>query len=113
MRGATARPAGRAFIRKISIHAPREGSDSTEAALNRQWQRISIHAPREGSDGRQCHNAIMPYRISIHAPREGSDGTVGLFVPYAVFLSTLPVRGATLFPVACFGSTGNFYPRSP
>ena len=36
------------------------------------------------------------YRISIHAPREGSD-EIGPYSAYAiaVFLSTLPVRGAT------------------
>ena len=33
----------------ISIHAPREGSDSLESAVRRCYS-ISIHAPREGSD---------------------------------------------------------------
>ena len=36
------------------------------------WNKISIHAPREGSDGKEMahHNHL---EISIHAPREGSD----------------------------------------
>jgi len=60
------------------------------------FQRISIHAPREGSD-RLFKNSIVNYNISIHAPREGSDG----FSPISsisgeAFQSTLPVRGATI-----------------
>ena len=33
----------------ISIHAPREGSDSVPRH-NKRFRNISIHAPREGSD---------------------------------------------------------------
>ena len=36
-------------------------------------QRISIHAPREGSDGRVLGCPLDLLHISIHAPREGSD----------------------------------------
>ena len=39
------------FLEDISIHAPREGGDST-VARSGTWPRISIHAPREGGDGR-------------------------------------------------------------
>ena len=35
---------------------------------------ISIHAPREGSDSRFSCEQIPQIEISIHAPREGSDG---------------------------------------
>ena len=35
---------------KISIHAPREGSDLMEVTYGRTLCLISIHAPREGSD---------------------------------------------------------------
>ena len=38
----------------ISIHAPREGSDSCSGNVYPQSQKISIHAPREGSDGGQA-----------------------------------------------------------
>ena len=37
------------MLNKISIHAPREGSDLFGLSLSVQM-RISIHAPREGSD---------------------------------------------------------------
>ena len=77
----------------------------------------SIHAPREGSD-KMCNLLDIDATISIHAPRAGSDpcrrGPAGgpadfyprspcgerptldvAFVFPALFLSTLPVRGAT------------------
>ena len=57
---------------------------------------ISIHAPREGSDVQQGDSTLLIV-ISIHAPREGSDDKFDA-LPAAIkqFLSTLPVRGATL-----------------
>ena len=57
---------------EISIHAPREGSDSMRQSSPLRGLGISIHAPREGSD---CHeNTAGKWQaISIHAPREGSD----------------------------------------
>ena len=80
----------------ISIHAPREGGDSSQLRLFRPIY-ISIHAPREGGDcasRRGCcptntfqstppargatkfaGNMYILYDISIHAPREGGDGT--------------------------------------
>ena len=81
---------------RISIHAPREGSDPPKAGGDRLpgvflstlpargatsstplptgRTKISIHAPREGSDSRQ-HKEGSTMLISIHAPREGSDDT--------------------------------------
>ena len=71
VRGATAgRPAG-SPRRRISIHAPREGSDE-EFEIHTYDKDISIHAPREGSDGNGVEY-ITFMLISIHAPREGSD----------------------------------------
>ena len=71
-RGATFAGADLQAIQKISIHAPREGSDSLCWVLAGPPWCISIHAPREGSDG----VVFLPrpqFFISIHAPREGSD----------------------------------------
>ena len=57
---------------RISIHAPREGSDRQGGGNCQLAVRISIHAPREGSDS--TPTVKRWYRgISIHAPREGSD----------------------------------------
>ena len=64
----------------------------------RDAQMISIHAPREGSDSHQ--EAVSALQaISIHAPREGSDLKLREILrwPCVVFQSTLPVRGATFF----------------
>ena len=56
---------------RISIHAPRVGSDPGSAARSAH-SAISIHAPRVGSD-----TEIIIFApgasISIHAPRVGSD----------------------------------------
>ena len=82
------------LFRKISIHAPREGSDEEVPVINKITG-ISIHAPREGSDQnsapkRSAKTNFYPrsprgerhrfrgglkkwVKISIHAPREGSD----------------------------------------
>ena len=67
-------------------------------AYNDLTEIISIHAPREGSD-RRGQRRGPKLQISIHAPREGSDSLCkpGHTRP-ALFLSTLPVRGATVSP---------------
>ena len=105
--------------RRISIHAPRTGSDESpmiqvmvvahfnprsphgERLARRSYKGfspdISIHAPRTGSDlpflsDNKCHHLI-----SIHAPRTGSDVRLLDFVIHICkFQSTLPARGATL-----------------
>ena len=64
-------------IKKISIHAPREGSDSVPT-LSASWIAISIHAPREGSDN-ASQTSWDVNNISIHAPREGSDITGNIY----------------------------------
>ena len=89
VRGATQQPAEWDQQHPISIHAPREGSDSY-AAYVELGTGISIHAPREGSDGVTLFCKTHG-DISIHAPREGSDGISG----------------------ESKGESKHFYPRSP
>ena len=62
---------------KISIHAPREGSDARCPISERSTAAISIHAPREGSDRCGPEKLRLRFGISIHAPREGSDWRCG------------------------------------
>ena len=57
---------------RISIHAPRAGSDFFATRRGRSMNMISIHAPRAGSDAGARQGARVG-RISIHAPRAGSD----------------------------------------
>ena len=76
---------------------------------------ISIHAPREGSDSFQALRLKEGEKISIHAPREGSDPVK--FSPHnccCIFLSTLPARGATICHIDQWVNVlWHFYPRSP
>ena len=105
-------------IVRISIHAPRTGSDR-QGSRSRETARyfnprsphgerllmalstatminISIHAPRTGSDRYRAGRYNPAERISIHAPRTGSDGiTAALTTRSGLFQSTLPARGAT------------------
>ena len=95
-RGATCLEAAVYGVHGISIHAPREGSDSPFPACPAASFIISIHAPREGSDGATVGQNLFPCTISIHAPREGSDAFLHPVRPVnEEFLSTLPARGAT------------------
>ena len=57
---------------RISIHAPRMGSDTDDIRYS-FWLEISIHAPRMGSDGIPYITNGRAFSISIHAPRMGSD----------------------------------------
>ena len=58
--------------------------------------RISIHAPRVGSDLKHEVEEWKHENISIHAPRVGSDLSQCTFLSHCgKFQSTLPVWGAT------------------
>ena len=74
----------------VSIHAPREGSDLCRSSERRY--RVSIHAPAKGAT--RALDSSKPERVSIHAPREGSDAMSGP-IRTTAFQSTLPAEGAT------------------
>ena len=76
--------------------------------------RISIHAPRVGSDGRELWRELENLKISIHAPRVGSDARViYCYSLYKIFQSTLPVWGATVCTPRKVQHQNDFNPRSP
>ena len=81
--------------RAISIHAPREGSDSLQNSVL-QWGKFQSTLPVRGAT-RSVSPRVRSDFISIHAPREGSDATINqLRLAFQIqFQSTLPVRGAT------------------
>ena len=104
---------------KVSIHAPRGGSDMLRDLQMRSAQVVSIHAPRGGSDiishnvgpKRTRFNPRSPWGerlfasdgkevrlwVSIHAPRGGSDDVEARELGgWNKFQSTLPVGGATV-----------------
>ena len=98
---------------RISIHAPREGSDESAEAMLEKEACISIHAPREGSDAARSELG-KDADISIHAPREGSDDVLGRGGKlHELFQSTLPVRGATFGGGPLPAGPTHFNPRSP
>ena len=80
----------------ISIHAPREGSDSVpsmRSALPGYFNPRSPRRERPYSD----FGFVCSHIISIHAPREGSDAPEEeLPDEEDVFQSTLPAKGATI-----------------
>ena len=113
-----ARPKSTLRHSKISIHAPRMGSDAGRDRIHAVRRGISIHAPRMGSDAlvrvrcsrhREFQSTLpgwgatrAPDRhhllpdISIHAPRMGSDhGLLPWGILLFIFQSTLPGWGAT------------------
>ena len=57
---------------RISIHAPRMGSDITNYALSFCWHRFQSTLPAWGATNPKCVRS-KPLVISIHAPRMGSD----------------------------------------
>ncbi len=103
--------------RGISIHAPREGSDSSGNVCIAKWLSISIHAPREGSDGRGNGSPRPKNNFNPRSPRgerhakakkiqrlinfnprsprgERPDARL-TWTASRPFQSTLPARGAT------------------
>ena len=80
---------------RISIHAAREGGDSSRVRSTVSYI-ISIHAAREGGDdflAQQDHDKT----ISIHAAREGGDTNADKAIKiYKIFQSTPPVKAATI-----------------
>ena len=95
VRGATIGTLYAEGAEKISIHAPRAGSDSV-GWLRPSWcNDISIHAPRAGSDVDISPSAANSFYFNPRSPcGERLGGVLALFAD-AVFQSTLPVRGAT------------------
>ena len=122
---------------RISIHAPRVGSDNGLVFLGlpqgnnfyprsprgerpqQYWHNMCIYChfyPRSPRGERRDAAVLqaLPQAISIHAPRVGSDAR-----PYVrdsktgKFLSTLPAWGATALRWPHQGMRPNFYPRSP
>ena len=55
------------FIRKISIHAPRGGSDQTGGDIHTHTY-ISIHAPRGGSDRYLPFSTQMAFYFNPRSP---------------------------------------------
>ena len=79
----------------ISNHAPHGGSDMGRDSERPDAKCISNHAPHAGSDAAMRFSGSSE-AISIHTPHAGSDhARGGRMFSISLFLSTLPMRGAT------------------
>ena len=115
-RGATKRPAAARMTRHFNPRSPH--GERLVMMRSSEFGKISIHAPRTGSDRADARHGAASAEISIHAPRTGSDrcpmiqtAVVAHFNPRSphgerlnrfshlpcidAFQSTLPARGAT------------------
>ena len=96
-RGATFYPLLACSHKFISIHAPREGGDSS-SVIGLSSIKISIHAPREGGDDvLQCVGGLA-HLISIHAPREGGRRRCSPLRPRSYHFNPRPPRGGRPTP---------------
>ena len=80
---------------KISIHAPREGSDGEDVRGDPSFSFISIHAPREGSDAVIVYFLSFRSKFNPRSPRGERPDAPQRHNRTARFQSTLPARGAT------------------
>ena len=101
-------------LRKRKFQSTLPARGATRHVLSaRHVKKISIHAPRTGSDFRHRVRATQ-YLISIHAPRTGSDGQArDEHSRKHKFQSTLPARGATRLSSGRTTTPLYFNPRSP
>ena len=97
-RGATFCADDYPFVRAISIHAPRTGSDAT-GMHPFSAMRISIHAPRTGSDYVATGEDVEPEGFQSTLPARGATKRLDdSCIQRRAFQSTLPARGATSMP---------------
>ena len=112
-RGATNLKLGYGGIQKISIHAPRTGSNRTSSSIFPGRPHFNPRSPH-GERRKVLANWDNDLIISIHAPRTGSDNTKKHFEEdNTIFQSTLPARGATIHLIVPHTIDENFNPRSP
>ena len=76
-------------------------------------EKISIHAPRTGSDYQPILliPQMLPFQSTL--PARGATNTYGAISYYVIFQSTLPARGATIKRSFLSTLHVDFNPRSP
>ncbi len=102
------------ICRKISIHAPHEGSDGNIGGGGQHLYRISIHAPHEGERLFGTAEDGVPVLFQSTLPTRGSDALYASCRRWrSSFQSTLPTRGSDLLRSARWCTLRHFNPRSP
>ena len=94
-RGATPRPGPRSSRPGHFYPRSPRGERRPRCRLCRTLHCISIHAPREGSDTKSRNEVNKNAHFYPRSPRGERLGAVQIIHHVAEFLSTLPARGAT------------------
>ena len=94
-RGATRKDGKTVEADKISIHAPRTGSDAALQEIKAILLEISIHAPRTGSDHHWERVGMGADNFNPRSPHGERRISISVSGEYCKFQSTLPARGAT------------------
>ena len=97
---------------KISIHAPREGSDLFRVVCTSSVTDFYPRSPRGERLVDVCGNAVLE-NFYPRSPRGERPNTASSPKPRRPFLSTLPARGATASRWSFSSGCRHFYPRSP
>ena len=93
---------------------PRSPRGERRRDWTHHWRpKISIHAPRVGSDVASGERNVASYYISIHAPRVGSDSPAVLTAFSVEDFNPRSPRGERRQRAACKDGVQHFNPRSP
>ena len=112
-RGATRGPGRSCRARqKFLSTLPARGATLQHLGLIRRFI-ISIHAPREGSDSGTGPSYTAHHHFYPRSPRGERHAHLFFICASFEFLSTLPARGATARARRTARPAPNFYPRSP
>ena len=97
-RGATMHLSKRANGKKISIHAPREGSDGLPWRVKNRQNNFYPRSPRGERRSSAPWTPCGPKNFYPRSPRGERPGRCPRPARRSAFLSTLPARGATWLP---------------
>ena len=89
------------------------GERHVRCVLAPRCAHISIHAPREGSDSCRPRDSRRLQHFYPRSPRGERRLYACSFANSRQFLSTLPARGATTTNAQWHREQTDFYPRSP
>ena len=99
-------------VKKFQSTLPARGATLGDI-LRRGCAGISIHAPREGSDSIISNRAGFRRDFNPRSPRGERPIVKHRTAKTAIFQSTLPARGATAEAVRHAAASSDFNPRSP
>ena len=105
-------PTNRTTVADFNPRSPR-GERRKYYKLFDSYSRISIHAPREGSDNCIPCFSLVNLQFQSTLPARGATAYIRHRIRRKIFQSTLPARGATTIDQSSNTRHSNFNPRSP